>query len=291
MFGLGTEAALHAFQEGRGLRADGACDELTWVALVEASWELGDRHLYLRNPPYIRGDDVAELQRILGQLGFDAGRVDGIFGTATGRALAEFQANTGLPSDGVCGYETFDALRRVGTRVADRPSVAEVREEEALRGLTPRLNRKRVALGCFGGLDRLSRTLGRQLRSAGASVAELDHADGSAQAASANRFGADVYLGIAAADSCTVSYYQVPGFESVGGRRLATLVCERLFVLGLEPSDARGMRLAVLRETRMPAVLCELGPVQPIAERAGAVADALAHAVREWVEGPIESPV
>ena len=233
------------------------CDELTWAALVEASWELGDRHLYVRQTPYIRGDDVAELQRILGQLGFDAGRVDGIYGPATERALTEFQENTGLPGDGVCGYDTFDALRRVGTR---------------------------VALGCFGGLDRLARTLGRQLRSAGASVAELDHDDGSAQAASANRFGADLYVGIAAATGCTVSYYQVAGFESVGGRQLAELTCERLRATGLEGGEPHGMRLPILRETRMPAVLCELGPAEQIARQAVATAEALALAIRGWVE-------
>lgn len=261
------------------------------MALVEASWELGDRHLYVRQSPYLRGDDVAELQRILGQLGFDAGRVDGIFGPATARALADFQENVGLPADGVCGYDTFDALRRVGTRVADRPSVAEVREVEALRTLTPRLSRTRVALGCFAGLDRLTRTLGRQLRSAGASVAELDQLEGSAQAASANRFGADLYLGItAAAERCSVAYYQVPGFESVGGRRLAGLVCDRLISLGFVAGEPLGMRLPVLRETRMPAVMIELGPVEHVARQAVAVAEALALALRAWVERAGDGP-
>ena len=266
------------------------CDELTWAALVEASWELGDRHLYVRQTPYIRGDDVAELQRVLGQLGFDAGRIDGIFGPATARALAEFQENTGLPSDGVCGYDTFDALRRVGNRVADGPSVTEVREVEALRTLIPRLNRTRVALGCFGRLDRLTRTLGRQLRSAGASVAELEQDDGSAQAASANRFGADVYLGIAVGDTCSVAYYQVPGFESVGGRRLALLTCQRLKALGFPAGLPHGMRLPVLRETRMPAVSCELGPADQIAPQTAALAEALALGLREWVERTPETP-
>ena len=33
--------------------------------------------------PNLRGEDVAELQRILARLGFDCGRVDGIFGPDT----------------------------------------------------------------------------------------------------------------------------------------------------------------------------------------------------------------
>ena len=95
-FGAGTEAAVRAFQEPRGLRVDGICGDETWASLVEAGYRLGDRLLYHR-APMLRGDDVAELQRLLGGLGFDAGRVDGIFGPDTAAALVEFQRNAGLP--------------------------------------------------------------------------------------------------------------------------------------------------------------------------------------------------
>src|SRR6266545_3977054 len=44
----------------------------------------------------LRGDDVYELQRELGSLGFDAGRVDGIFGPRTLEALLGFQRNAGV---------------------------------------------------------------------------------------------------------------------------------------------------------------------------------------------------
>ena len=47
----------------------------------------------------LRGDDVAELQQRLGALGFDAGRVDGIFGAETATALEALQRNAGLPTD------------------------------------------------------------------------------------------------------------------------------------------------------------------------------------------------
>ena len=57
----------------------------------------------------------------------------------------------------------------------------------------------------------------------------LDEPDGSAQAQAANRFGADLYLGLAPTDEAvTIAYYAVPGFESVGGRRLAQLLHERV---------------------------------------------------------------
>lgn len=286
MFGLATEAALAAFQQVRGLQIDGVADEVTWAALQEASWQLGDRHLYLRTPN-LRGDDVAELQRLLGPLGFDPGRVDGIFGPLARRAVGEFQENAGLEPDGVCGYRTLEALRRIGGRLSDAHPVASVREHEVLRGLTPRLNRKRVVVGCFGGLDGIARTVSRQLRTGGASVAEVDQADGSGQAASANRFGADVYIGLAVAEATRVSYYEVPGFVSLGGRRLAQLLVERLFEIGLAPATARGMRHAVLRETRMPAVLVEVGPIAVVVGCAAEVAEAMSTALRRWVDTPV----
>ena len=76
---------MRAFQDARGLRVDGICGPQTWAAVVESGWRLGDRLLYRRRP-MLRGDDVAELQRRLNGLGFDAGREDGIFGDDTDRA-------------------------------------------------------------------------------------------------------------------------------------------------------------------------------------------------------------
>ena len=94
-----------AFQQVRGLHANGRCDEPTWLALVEAGWSLGDRLLMI-GAPHLRGDDVAELQNVLNQLGFDCGRPDGILGPATVRALQDFQRNSGLTVDGVCGPQS-----------------------------------------------------------------------------------------------------------------------------------------------------------------------------------------
>jgi N-acetylmuramoyl-L-alanine amidase len=96
-FGPGTRAAVEAFQHRRGLRIDGVCGPQTWSALVEAGCRLGDRFLYRRSP-MLRGDDVAELQQRLSALGFDTGRVDGIFGDQTSIALGDFQRNVACPS-------------------------------------------------------------------------------------------------------------------------------------------------------------------------------------------------
>jgi N-acetylmuramoyl-L-alanine amidase len=80
-----------------------------------------------------RGDDVAELQRRLGTLGFDPGRIDGIFGPTTVRALTEFQSNAGLPPDGIAGHESVALLDRLTARAGSSQGVSEVREREALR--------------------------------------------------------------------------------------------------------------------------------------------------------------
>jgi N-acetylmuramoyl-L-alanine amidase len=63
-----THAALLAFQDSYGLQATGECDDQCWSALIEASWFLGERLLFLRSPN-LRGDDVTELQSSLNRLG------------------------------------------------------------------------------------------------------------------------------------------------------------------------------------------------------------------------------
>ena len=267
------------------------CDESTWAALVEASWSLGARLLSYR-VPMLRGDDVVELQAMLGRLGFDAGRVDGIFGPLTAVALADFQRNSGLHPDGILGFETLRALRRVGKRTGDTP-VAVVREHEALRHASPRLIDKRVVVGELGGLGSLSRAVSKGLRRAGAQVITLDEPDGSVQAVAANRFGADVYLGLTLTDGpSSVAYYAVTGFESRGGRRLAGLLQARLAPLvPTLDAHAHGMRLPVLRETKMPAVLCALGPAELVASTSPQLAGAVSWAVGAWVAAPVDLEV
>ena len=53
------------------------------------------------------------------------------------------------------------------------------------------------------------------------------------------------------------------------------------------------MRLGILRETRMPAVWCRLGPPAHVVEQAAAVTDALREAIITWCVDPSddESPV
>jgi len=275
---------MRSFQQARGLRADGICDEHAWTALVEASWKLGDRQLVLTSPN-LRGDDIGELQSRLARLGFDCGRVDGIFGPRTARALEDFQANCGVKADGVCGPVTVRAIVRVSGQTGTGPGVGTVRERERLRAGFESVANCRVVIGQFGGLSAITRTLSRELRQLGASVMSLDEPDAVAQAIAANQFGAHVYIGLEShtEPAAVAHFYQVPAFESVGGRALAERVCDELHgVPGLSPAVC-GMRLPVLRETRMPAVLLTIGPVRMATDAAPAVADAVLRALNLWI--------
>ncbi|MHB8594711.1 MAG: peptidoglycan-binding domain-containing protein [Acidimicrobiales bacterium] len=290
-YGPGTRAAVEAFQHRRGLRVDGTCGPQTWSALVEAGFRLGDRFLYHRAPMF-RGDDVADLQRRLSALGFDTGRVDGIFGELTSSALAEFQRNMGLPADAILGGATLLELKRVTPRHADPELVSTVRDRERMRRAPRTLLGRRVAIGEEGGLDVIVSTLRRRLTAAGALVVPVLHPDGSAQAAAANTAGVEVYLGLRLGPDrahCTAAYYSGYSYESPGGRQLAELVQTLASVaLGVPADGVRGMSLAVLRETRMPAVVCEVGPPATVVRRGGPLADALVEALTVWAVTPVD---
>ena len=289
LYGAATRAAIEAFQHHRGLRIDGICGSQTWNTLVEASFSLGDRFLY-RRTPYLRGDDVASLQQYLSALGFDPGRVDGIFGDQTAYALREFQRNVGLPVDGICGAETLLSLRRLQAPHHPDNLVSTVRAKERLRETQQRLSGSRVAVGEHGGLSQALGALRRRLSAAGARVVSLHHPDGSAQAQQANQAVADVYVGLQIDPSeqgCWTAYYSGYRDESPGGHRLAQLVQEGL-PLSLEIPDrgVRGMSVPVLRETRMPAVIVEIGPPSVVVERGHLLADTLTRALGAWAEAP-----
>jgi N-acetylmuramoyl-L-alanine amidase len=289
-YGPMTEVAVRAFQESRRLRVDGICGPDTWHALVEAGYRLGDRFLYHRTPMQ-RGDDVSELQSSLGALGFDAGRVDGICGPDTARALQEFQRNSGLTADGICGPDTVSALRRLAGRRAGPTSVAQAREVMALRDAPRQLGDRRIVLGVPGTLDALAGRVQQLLSDAGAAVTVLHPVDGSVQAREANELDAELYVGLRLVPEplCRVAFYATEGFESVGGRRLAELSAKELgTILDLE-GEPLGMRLPVLRETRMPAVLCTLGPVDKVVIKAADLATSLATSITEWVEHRLDT--
>ena len=115
VFGSTTEVAVKAFQQTMGILADGVVGEITWNEIVEADYKPGGRLIYLRQPPF-RGADVLELQRMLNDLGFDPGAVNGLFDERTARATREFQRNAGLITDGVVDDGVFKVLQTYATQ-------------------------------------------------------------------------------------------------------------------------------------------------------------------------------
>ena len=294
-FGPDTTRALLAFQAERGLDEHGTVDETTQAALVEAGVRLGDRHLYLHAPMF-RGDDVADLQLRLGSLGFDAGRIDGIFGPDTAGALSDFQRNVGLAVDGIAGSETVLGLRQLLGRAVGRTPVTQVRELDRLRQRSPDLHGQRLAIGQFGNSGALISAIGRILRARGAHVLVLDHPDETTQATTANDFEAAMYLGLRIENHShsQSNYFATDGFLSEGGYRLAHHCAvgldHALRSTDVPATGCVGRRVPVLRRTRMPAVLCTLAPPSVVVLATAEIADALATAITRWVADPTAEP-
>ena len=54
--------------------------------------------------------------------------------------------------------------------------------------------------------------------------------------------------------------------------------------LGVADAGVQGMSVPLLRETRMPAVLVEVGPASTVVEQAPALAAALSAALGRWAD-------
>ena len=288
MYCARTAEVIAEFQKLRGLPTTGTCDHITWTTLVESSWVLGSRLLYLTSP-HMRGDDVQAMQAVLAKLGFDCGRADGIFGPNTLRALTEFQQNYGITADGICGVNSIRALERTSSQSGNGPGIVTVREYETLLTSSDNTERPRIVIGCFDNSTRLTRLLVRELRSRGDDVMTIENADPHAHARTANSFSADLYIGVsnASTNATQFAYYETESFVSAGGRMAAELCAE---FVRLSQSDhdvvACGMQLPVLRETRMPAVMCTVG-LSGNAESALGMISALAEAITQWNNQPI----
>jgi N-acetylmuramoyl-L-alanine amidase len=283
-YGPSTRAAVESFQRQRGLRIDGVVGPMTWSTLAEASLCLGDRLLY-RAHPMLRGDDVADLQTRLCSLGFDTGRVDGIFGDQTSYALAEFQRNVQLPVDATAGLATIGELVRVSSRHQTLELVSMVRERERLRSAEPTLRGRHVGIGEVDALGAVTAALSRRLGAQGARVTLIHDEGESAQAQAANTAEVDVYLGLRLAvepGAWSCAWYKGYSYESTAGRDLALCVAHGITERFDASITAGGMSLVVLRETRMPAVLIEAGPAEVVVERSGALVEVLLDALTQW---------
>jgi N-acetylmuramoyl-L-alanine amidase len=288
LFDEATDRAVRQFQQQRGVTVDGIVGPQTYHALDEARWRLGDRILTYVPARLIAGDDVAGLQQRLLDMGFDCGRVDGLFGVETEQALREFQRNVGIRADGTCGPATFKALNQlVRTVVGGRPHA--MRESEAITRAGPTLSGKLVIIDPgHGGGDRgvdghgmdeadlvydLASSIEGRLTATGSTAFLTRGPDGSMdevdRASFANAAGADLVISLhvdahpnAEAAGCATYYFGNDriGHHSSVGERFADLVQREICVrTDLVDLRAHPKTWDLLRRTRMPAVRIEIG--------------------------------
>jgi N-acetylmuramoyl-L-alanine amidase len=293
-YDAGTEVAVRAFQQSRGLSVDGEVADETWRALDAARWRLGQRALYQAVTEPLVGDDVRQLQERLLEMGYDLGRADGVYGGYTARAVAQFQREVGLAPDGSCGPATVNALRRLGRKViGGRPQL--LRETAAFHASGPALVGKQIVVDPgHGGLtdpgfvvpngplrwteadlafDIALRLEGR-LAAAGMRVhltrgpSPAETITNRERAKLANDLGADLLISIhldghrnVEADGvATYHYGTTSGVTSTVGERLAGLVQREIVArTDMRNCQTHSKTWDLLRLTRMPAVRVDAG--------------------------------
>ena len=281
------DQAVRAFQQLRGLAADGIVGPSTYRVLEEARWRLGDRLLTYVAGNVLAGDDVLALQQRLLDLGFQVGKIDGRFGPQTERAVRDFQRNVGVPPDGTCGPATLKSLSRLAPIVRGGSPNA-MRAEERIRRAGPQLTGKIVVIdpsvGRFADssmrlrADAITADLARRIEGrlvATGVQAFLTNTGGATEdteverAEFANRTDAHLCISVQVdgsenTDAAGVSTYfygsEAHGVSSSAGERFAGLV-QREIVARTDLGDLRSHAKTydILRRTRMPAVRIEAG--------------------------------
>jgi N-acetylmuramoyl-L-alanine amidase len=287
-FDAGLEQAVRAFQQRRGLIADGIIGHQTAWVLDGARWKLGDRVLVCAPGHLMRGDDVAALQERLVILGLFAGPVDGVFGPRTEAALRELQSGLGLSPDGICGPATLQAMRALARAVGGGDPWA-LRQQAAVDGAGSSLAGKVLAIDPgHGGADRgfqanglveaevvLDIALRLEHRLAATGVVSVLTRDGDtdpdteARVGQANSVGADLVLSLhcdahtSSEAAGVASFYWGDvrvGARSPVGAQLAQLIQSEVVArTGLLDLRSHACTIDLVRMTRMPAVHVELG--------------------------------
>lgn len=266
------DIAVRAFQSARGLTPDGIIGPLTLNSLEEALWALGDRTLSFTPGNLMQGDDVVTLQQRLTTLGFDCGKVDGIFGKRTDSALREFQKSVGLVEDGVAATLTFEAFHRLRKTVSGGRS-EKLRQSVALDAMRTGIANKTIAIDAeVGGVNGelvnyVTNQLQGRLSALGATVAlthplmKPSNASEFERASLCNVIQADLVLSIQF-NLDTSEFIFHFGSEQGGwshtGQRAARRILESTIAATNSEFEKSARTWEMLRLTKMPAVVINL---------------------------------
>jgi N-acetylmuramoyl-L-alanine amidase len=288
VFDTCLEEAVRAFQQRRGLVADGVVGPQTARVLDGARWRIGDRILLFTPGHLMRGDDVAALQERLVVLGMHAGPVDGVFGVATETALRELQRGLGLEPDGLAGPGTLRAMDSLARAVGGGDPWA-LRQQANVAVAGPSLAGKVVVLDPAGGagvpgpaagplseadatLDLAYRIEGRLAATGVTAVLTRGPSscpDDTARASLARSVRADLFISLRCdwhpsrqASGVATFFWgdDRVGTRSALGEALAARI-QREVVARTQLVDLRthACTVDIVRITRMPAVIVELG--------------------------------
>lgn len=271
---------IRSFQQERGLHVTGLIDGSTERALEESRWKLGDRSLNLQPSPMMRGDDIATLQSRLTEMGFNCGRVDGLFGPKTESAVKEFQKSVGTKVDGRCGPATIIALLRL-TKTISGGAPALLRESASQKNRGPALANKIIVLDPGSSKDEaeialdIARRIEGRLLALGATVfltrGALNNPSEIERITFINQSNADLLISIHSevnanpeARGVATFFYgsEAHGIHSVVGERFASLV-QREIVARTDLLNCRSHAKTwdLLRLTESPAIRVEVGYV------------------------------
>ena len=295
IFGPKTENAVKKFQQDRSVSVTGVVDDECWQELVDAGYCIGERMLYLKEPPF-RGDDVKTLQLWLKTLGFFKNNESGIFDKSTHNALTEFQKNMKLSPDGIFGGDTFVHLSSLKRIINEKQSS---NFPFVLDNFKKGKGKKLKVILDFGDLPADARKEKKEYERNGMLICNqiidkcrimlekekfeifltVDKSKNSIpglynRIKKANKSNADMLVSInlnycsdpkASGSSC----YYFKGLKSfsVGGKKIAEMIQENL-INKLKITDCRvhGTSYAILKDTSMTSVLIEPGFISNASE-------------------------
>jgi N-acetylmuramoyl-L-alanine amidase len=304
-----AEMAIRHFQQRRGLSIDGVVGPETYAALASARWKLGDRVLAHNPGALLAGDDIADLQQQLIELGYRLSRVDHLYGIATEQAVRSFQHECGLRVDGICGPATLRALLQLEARRVVGGQPQQLRDIVAIAAAGPKLLGKRVVIDPGnGGVDPgvvvdgvqaadltwdLATRLEGRLQALGVTTwltrGPRNGSTDDERAAFANQVDADLLLSIQIdgapsprPNGASAYYYGAAASVSWIGERLADLALREVVArTGLLNARTHPKTWSLLRLTRMPAVRVDVGYLTSPLDRARLVDPSVRDAIAD----------